>query len=144
MRRRKSKLDKELADNAKLLRAWCRWHRERLEEALVGMRRDVLGRLTAQLKQLRSARELIKFSEAQDWNTIDYDTRLIALHEINNAIMKFRELNALPPIDDPLPGAHANAFLRIKEHVFPRKVEKHAGDSPAKQRHDIGENIHVK
>jgi hypothetical protein len=139
-----NKQQQKLADDARLLRAWKRWHCEQLEEALAGMHRDVLGRLITQLKQLRSARELIKFIEAQDWNTIDYNTRLIALHEINNAITKFRELNGLPPIDDPLPGAHANAFLRIKEYLFPRKAEKHAGDSPAKQRHDIGENNHVK
>ena len=44
-------VDREsLANNGNLLRAWCRWHRERLEEALEGVHRDVLERLMMQLK----------------------------------------------------------------------------------------------
>jgi len=42
--------DRELADNAHLLRAWKRWHTEQLEEALAGVHRDVLERVMAQLK----------------------------------------------------------------------------------------------
>jgi hypothetical protein len=65
----------------------------------------------AQLKDLRSARELVAFVEAQGWNEVDADARLIALHEINQAITKLRECADLAPIDDALPGsrrAHSN------------------------------------
>ena len=47
---------KALADRAHLLRAWRRWHREQLKEALAGVHGAVLERLMAKLKDLRSAR----------------------------------------------------------------------------------------
>ena len=88
----------------------------------------------------QSASALVVLAREFDWDQMDADVRLVILHEINTAIVKLRERAGLEPIDDPLPGPHANAFLRIKEHLFPRKAEKHAGDSPAKQRHSkIGE-----
>src|SRR5262249_205174 len=46
-------------DSQRLLRAWRNWHAEQLTEALTGLHRDVLERVTAQLKNLRSARELV-------------------------------------------------------------------------------------
>jgi len=113
----KTKKEKELADNAYLRRAWKKFHREELEEALAGLDRDVMTRLMANLKQLRSARELVAFIEAQDWNAVDAHTRLIALHEINQAITKLRESQNLPPIDDPLPDAPLNALLRICQTI---------------------------
>jgi hypothetical protein len=74
----------------------------------------------AQLKDLRSARELVDFISAQDWNTVSADDRLTALHQINTAICKLRERNGLP-LDDPLPGERTNAFLLIKSKLFPRE-----------------------
>ena len=59
MKRRRSEKEKELVDNAHLLRAWRAWHREQLEEALAGLHGGVLERLTAELKNFRSARELV-------------------------------------------------------------------------------------
>ena len=50
----KTKKEKELADNAYLLRAWKKFHREELEEALAGLDRDVMTRLMANLNS-RSA-----------------------------------------------------------------------------------------
>ncbi len=52
---------------------------------------------------------------------VDPDTRLIALHEINSAICKLREARNLTAIDDALPGERPNAFLLIKEKLFPRE-----------------------
>src|SRR5262245_20159196 len=103
MKRRTAK-EQELADRSRFLRAWRKWHRERLEEALAGVHRDVLARLVNQLKDLRSARKLVDFIAAQDWTVVDYDTRFIALHQINNAISTLRERSGLTPFDDPLPG----------------------------------------
>ena len=88
--RRKSEKDKKLADDARLLRAWRRWHVEQLEEALADVHADVMSRLMAQLEELRSARELVDFISAQDWESVDADTRAIALFEINRAVTALR------------------------------------------------------
>jgi len=100
--RRKSEKDQKLADDARLLKAWRNWHAEQLEEALAGVHHDVLKRLMAQLKDLRSARELVSFISAQDWSTVDADTRFICLHEINTAICALRQKLGQPihPADD--------------------------------------------
>ena len=124
--RRRSEKEQTLQDNARLLRAWKRWHREQLKQALCGLHRDVLERLMLQLENLQSARELVGFIEVQDWAAIDAETRLIALHEINAAITALRERNGLAPIDDPLPGAPENAFRIIKTIMtsFPLQAGK--------------------
>jgi hypothetical protein len=129
--------EKELADNARLLRAWKKFHREELEEALAGLHRDVLGRLMTQLKDLRSARELVESIDAQDWSAVDAQTRLVALHEINSAICELRERSGQPPIDDALPGEPLNAFQRIRDSInsFPHPWESRrpATANPDKQ-----------
>src|SRR5262249_30232165 len=102
--RPKTEKEKELTDNARLLRVWKKLHREKLEEALAGIHRDVMERLMTRLANLRSARELVEFIDAQDWSAVDAETRFIALHEINQAICKLRERLNQPPIDDALPG----------------------------------------
>jgi hypothetical protein len=63
------------------------------------------------------------------------------LREIDKAIVKLRERNGLAPIDDALPHERPTCFLLIRK-IF-ETAGKHAGDSPAKQRHEKGEN-HVK
>lgn len=112
-----------------VLRAWKNWHAEMLEEALAGVHRDVLKRLLEQLKDLRSARELVDFISAQNWEAVDADTRLIALHEINQAIIKLREKSGMEPIDDPRPGQPDNAFRIIKAMLesFPLSAGEPAG-----------------
>jgi hypothetical protein len=113
MRRRRTAQDQKLADDAYLLRAWKKFHRDELAEALVGLHRDVMGRLMTHLEQLRSARELVAFIEAQDWGAIDAHTRLVALHEINEAICTLREKQRLPAIDDALPGEPLRTYQII-------------------------------
>jgi hypothetical protein len=114
VKRSQSEKDKKLADNERLLRWWKKFHREQLEEALAGVHHDVLERMMAQLKDLKSARELVNAITAEDWSTVDADTRLIVLHELNVAIAALREKQGLSPIDDPLPGEPDNAFRIIK------------------------------
>ena len=113
------KTEKELADREKLLRvrAWRKWHREQLEQALAGLHGDVLGRLMAQLKDLRSARELVASIEAVNWATVDADTRAVALFEINRAITKLRERSVQESIDDALPGEPLRAFQAIRKII---------------------------
>jgi|SRR5215471_6446357 len=118
MRRRpKSEEDKVRAENAYLLRAWKKFHADELATALVGLHRDIMGRLMAQLKDLRTARELVSAIEAMDWSTVDANTRLIALHEINTAIMRLRERLGQEPIDDALWGEPLRASQRIKQII---------------------------
>lgn len=109
--------EKELADNARLLRAWRDWHREQLEEALAGVHGAVLERLMNYLKDLHAARELVDFIAAQNWAAADSNTRLIALHEINKAIT--REERGLPPISDSIPwtGEKPTAFEIIRNMI---------------------------
>ena len=123
--RRKSEKDKKLADDARLLRAWRKWHGEQLEKALASMLGAVLARLMEELKDLRSARELVDFLAAQDWSAVDANTRFTALHEINNAITKLHQHENLTSIDDPLPGHSENAF-RIIKRIF-ESFPSHAG-----------------
>ena len=56
--------------------------------------------------------------ENTDWNAVDYATRLIALHQINDAISRMRVRHGLPTLDDPLPPK-LNVFLRVKHRLFP-------------------------
>ena len=114
MKRRRTAKEKELEDNAKLLRQWKHWHAEQLKEALAGVHRDVLERVMAQLENLKSARELVNAMATENWSVVDAKTRLTALHEINVAITKLRSKSGLEPIDDPLPGEPDNAFRIIK------------------------------
>ena len=87
---RKFEKDKELADE-RLMRMWRRYHAEQLEQALAEIHSDVMKRLMAQLEDLRSARALVDFIAAQDWESVDADTRAIALFEINRAITALRD-----------------------------------------------------
>lgn len=104
MRPRSEKLDKKLDDDEKLLRAWKKFHRTELEEALAGPHRALLEPLMAQLKHLEmnSAGTLVGFIRSQNWSDVNARTKFIALHEINTAVCKLRERNGKPPIDDGL------------------------------------------
>jgi hypothetical protein len=85
----------------------------------------------AQLKELRTARELVNFISAQDWSVVDDDTRAIVLHQINRAVTALRERQGLAPIDDALPGEPLTAFQIIRETInqFPVHTERPAGIS---------------
>jgi len=117
MKRRQSQKDKELADNARLLRAWKQFHREERDAVLAGPHSATLGelfRMFANLKHVQPA-QLIGFIGAIDWAAIDYQTRLTVLHEVNTAITAWRSRQKLDPFDDPLEAAPPNAFQIIRE-----------------------------
>jgi hypothetical protein len=131
---RKPQLEKELRDGAHLLRAWKRWHADQLEETLNGPHGTAVAQVVAFLKHMQpgSASALIALLREHDWSQMDADVRLVVLHEINQAITRLRERAGLAPIDDALPAERPNAFLLIKEHLFPRKAESAARrDFPA-------------
>jgi hypothetical protein len=113
--KRRTAQDRKLLDDARLLRAWRKWHRDERDAVLAGPHAAVLGelfRVVENLQHVRSA-QLIGFVKAVDWASIDAATKQTVMHEIDTAIIKQRERAGLAPIDDPLPGAPPNAFQVI-------------------------------
>jgi hypothetical protein len=98
--------EKELRDNARLLRAWKKFHREEREAVLSGSHGAVLSELFRMFKNLQHVRpaQLIGYAQSIDWSAIDYNTKLTVVHELNNAITAYRTKHGLEPIDDNLPG----------------------------------------
>ena len=109
--------EKELADNARLLRAWRAFHREERDAVLAGPHARTLAELFRMFSAIEctTPAQLVGFINAIDWSGIDHQTRLVVLHELNTAITKFHEKRGLLPIDDRLPGASPNAFQIIRE-----------------------------
>jgi len=117
MKHRQSQKNKELVDNAHLLRAWKKFHRDERAEVRTGPYGAVLGelfRMFANLKHVQPS-QLVGYTRAIDWSEIDYPTRLTVIHEANAAITKLREKQGREPIDDPLHGAPPNVFQIIRE-----------------------------
>jgi hypothetical protein len=135
--------EQELADGAHLLRAWKRWHAEQLEEVLAGPYGTAVAKVMAFLRHMdpRSAPALISLMHEFDWSQMGANVRFVVLHEINQAITRLRERADLAPIDDALPDQRLNAFLRIREHLFPQKAES-PPEYPVS--HEIGEIYHDK
>ena len=120
MARPKSERDKKLTDDARLVRAWKKFHRDECETVLAGPR-AVLSELFWMFRNLQHIRpsQLIGFVGSIDWASIDYATRLTVLHEVNNAITAYRVKRGLEPIDDPLPRQPDSPFRIIKAILFP-------------------------
>ena len=114
--------EKELRDNARLLRWWKAWHREQREAVLAGPHGAVLGELLRMVKNLQHVQpaQLIGFARSIDWIAIDYDTKLTVLHEINSSITKFREKRGLEPIDDTVEDEPP--FRTLKAILFPARA----------------------
>src|SRR6516164_1383560 len=112
--------EKELRDNARLLRAWKKFHHEEREAVLTGPHGAVLSELFRMFKNLKHLQpsQLIGYVQSINWAAIDYATKLTVVHEINNAITAFREKQGLEPIDDGLPGQPATPFHTIKAIVL--------------------------
>ena len=109
--KRQPQKDKELADNARLLRAWKKFHREEREAVLAGPYASTLAelfRMFANLPHVQPS-QLVGYMRAINWSEVDYPTRLTVIHEANTAITKLREQRGLDPISDPLPGAPSAA-----------------------------------
>ena len=122
----------KLADDARLLRSWRKWHREELETALAGPHGAMVERLIFILKglTLESAPLLLAYIRGVDWATVDYPTRLTVLHEVNAAITRMRERNGLSHFDDGFPGDPPNVFQVIRTILIPAEAAPsgaHAG-----------------
>jgi hypothetical protein len=74
---------------------------------------ELLGSLGGMTPQSMPA--LLDLVRSQNWQTVDVETRLIALHEINGAITRVREEHGAVPFNDALPGEPDTGFLIIKQ-----------------------------
>jgi hypothetical protein len=112
--------EEKLADDARLLRVWRRWHRDELEAAVAGPHGAVATRLVQLLRDLtlKSAPALLNFVDAQTWSDIDHNTRFILLHEIDAAVTVLRTRNGMLPFDDPPDDDRPNVFLKIRTIMF--------------------------
>jgi hypothetical protein len=117
MKRRQSQKDKELADNARLLRAWRAFHCEEKAAVLAGPYARTLAELFRAFANIECVQpaQLVGLVGMINWSDIDSTIRLTVLHELNSAIVRYREKRGLPPIDDPLPGEPDNAFRIVKK-----------------------------
>jgi hypothetical protein len=131
-RRLSNREQKKLADDARLLRAWKKFHREEYEAVLAGPHAAVLSELFRMFKNLALVRpsQLIGFVRSVDWTAIDYATRLVVVHEINDAVTAFREKHGQEPIDDNLFDEPDRPFRAIKAILFPPQHEDaHRGEA---------------
>jgi hypothetical protein len=127
---------KKIADDAKLAKAWRKWHEEELAEARNGPHGAIVTELMIVLDRLTtsSAPALLACFERPDWNAVHYDVRLVVLHELNTAITRLREQQSMPPFDDGVPGERDNVFRRIKDLMFAAPPGAHAGSNHTQQR----------
>src|SRR5262245_30576130 len=118
--KRRNGQEQKLADDPRLLRAWKKFHRKEREAVLAGPHGAVLAELFRMFKNLQHVQpsQLIGFTRSIAWTSVDYDTRLTVLHELNSAITAFREKRGLEPIDDSLPGKPDTPFRAIKTIMF--------------------------
>ena len=68
--------EKELADQARLVREWKAWHAEQLADALAGAHRATIAELMMLLDQLElsSAAVLLDYMQRSDWSSVSYDS----------------------------------------------------------------------
>jgi hypothetical protein len=117
MNKAQSKAEKKLADDARMLRAWQRWRRERLEALLAGPYAEPAQALLIFLKNMSSASALVEFVKRGPWLDADGDVRAEVLSVINAAIVTQREKLGLQPFDDSIDDMPLNAFLLIREQL---------------------------
>jgi hypothetical protein len=120
MRNHRRAQEQKLADDARLLRAWKRWHREERTAVLAGPHGPALAELFRMLDNIEHVRpsQLVGLVQSIAWSTIDYPTRLAVLHETNSAVSKQRERLGLAPFDDGLPGDPPNVFCLIRTAIL--------------------------
>ena len=125
----KQERERERAGDGKMFRTWKKFHRDEKAAVLAGPYARTLSelfRMFANIECVQPA-QLIGFIDAIDWGSIDFDTRLTVLHEVNAAVTRYREKRGLPPIDDPLPGAPDNAFQVIRKILTELPAPSRAG-----------------
>ena len=120
--------EKELADQARLVREWKAWHAEQLADALAGAHGATIAELMMLLDQLElsSAAVLLDYMQRSDWSSVSYEVRLTALHQVNQSITRLRERNGMPGIDDPLPRSTRQRIPTHQTHSALRRAARSA------------------
>jgi hypothetical protein len=133
--------EQKLSDNARLLRAWKKFHREEYEAVLVGPHATVLSELFRMLQNLQHTQpvQLIGLVHSIEWTTIDSNTKLVVLHELNSAIMKFRERRGAEPIDDNLFDQPDTPFRMIRAIIY--AVPASCGEASPELIRQISEDV---
>ena len=118
-RSRSEKKDKKLADDARLLRWWKKFHAEEKAAVLTGPHSAVLSELFRMFTNLKHVQpsQLIGFACSIDWATIDTNSKLVTLHEFNAAVTQLRERHNMEPIDDTVEDEPP--FRQLKAILFP-------------------------
>ena len=98
------------------MRAWHQFHADELDKALAGPHGAVFAQLMALLEDLSRATPdaLVAYIRSVDWSVIPYELRMAVLHEVNQAIIRYRVRHNLSPLDDGVPGEPNNTFRRIR------------------------------
>lgn len=110
--------EKELADQARLLKAWRAWHAEQLANAIAGTHGTIIAELMTLLDrlELNSAAALLDFMRRSDWSSVSYDTRLTVLHHINDRITRRRAAQSPSHrLYEVLRTMHHGAALRLHD-----------------------------
>ena len=133
MKRHLPDKQQKLTDDARLLRWWKAWHREQRDLVLAGPHGAVLAELFRMLSNLKHVQpsQLVGFVRTIDWAVIDYDAKLVVVHEINTAVTAFRVKRGLEPIDDPLPAEPESPYRQLKANSLPLCGGRPPGRSPA-------------
>jgi hypothetical protein len=87
---------KKTEDDARLVRLWRAYHKERQDEALTGAHGAIVSEVIG-LMETSSPGTLISTTRRHDWSAVNSDTRFTILHEINEAIVRMREAHGRRP-----------------------------------------------
>ena len=123
MKRRRTAQEQKLADDQRLLRAWKKFHAEEKAAVLAGPYNATLVELFRMFSAIEhvTPAQLVGFVGAIDWGSVDYQTRVVTLHELNAAITRYRERRGLEPISDPLPKRTQQSIPHDQGNSLPRK-----------------------
>ena len=114
------KAQKQLDEQAYLLKGYNSWVKERREALFAGPFGKECKALNSILRTMTpsSAPALISFIQKANWlKEADADTRHEVLAMVSNGITRVRLNAGLPPFDDAMPGEPDNAFLIIRDHI---------------------------
>jgi hypothetical protein len=113
--------EKALQERDDLLALWKKHHKAQHDALFAGPHGTEAGKLVAFLESmtLDDGADLVDMVVAGSLNSADADTRFTVLQIIDNAIVRLREREGFPPIDDALPNEPDTTFQVIREVLAP-------------------------
>lgn len=119
-RARSAQAERDLADEARLLKLYKRERKKQLQALLDGPFGDDVRRLMAYMRtmSLDSAPSLVGLVKRAIWvKALSEDHKYILLRLVSHGIAKVREKNGLAPFDDGVFGEPPKAFETIKQVI---------------------------